>query len=503
MSVQRSEQRDVGTSGINFPNSYFQTPQAAAVRNGYAFQTEFGFLSYFGRLSYKFMNRYLAEVSVRSDGSSRFGQNNRYGTFPAASLGWIVSEEDFLKGNEVVTFLKLRTSYGIAGNAEIGNFTWQGTFAPGANYNNQPGVRPSQLANTDLSWETSSQLDIALDFGLLSDRITGSVNYYNRVSKDMLLNERVPGSSGFQSIIRNIGQMTNQGVEFNIRSFNFSGEFEWSSDFNITFNTNRIDNLGSTTSPDAIDLGFGETRAIVGYPFATFFIVRSAGVDPATGAPLYYRPRTVDGVVQNGLNGAGVDLEVARDAQGNPLPWSAAWRVPTGKNYPDFFGGFTNNFRWKNFDLSILINFSFGNKIYDDAGKRLVGNIGFGWNQMTKTLDRWQKPGDVTDVPRLSLSDNRDINTDRFIYDGSFIRLRNVTLGYTLPTSITQDWGVSRLRVYVTAINPALLYNNFPGWDPELVRDHGNDQQRNGNQSVTYLAPPQAKTISFGVNLDF
>lgn len=419
-----------------------------------------------------------------------------------------MSNEDFLKGNEFLTFAKLRLSYGISGNAAIGDFTWQGVYNTGSNYNGLPGTLPGQLPNSDLTWETSRQLDLGFDFGLLNDRISGSVGFYNRLSTGMLLNERVPSSSGFSSVIKNVGEMSNRGLELNIRTVNISeDDFEWSTDFNITYNTNKIEALGSITNPDAIDLGFGETRAIVGYPFASFYIVRYAGTDPNTGLPVYFRPKTEVGpdgktITKNGLNGQPIDLEEARDANGNPLPWNAGWRVPTSKNYPDIFGGITNTLKFGNFDIIAQFVYQLGNSIYDDAGKRLVGNIGFGWNQMDLTLNRWQQPGDITDVPRLTLKQNRDINSDRFIYNGDFLRLRMLTIGYTLPKETSQSMGFSNMRVYLTGIN-LLTFTSYPGWDPEVVRDHSTDQQRNGNQGVTYLTPPQARTYTLGINVDF
>ncbi|MFM7774180.1 MAG: hypothetical protein ACKO9V_04925, partial [Candidatus Kapaibacterium sp.] len=208
-------------------------------------------------------------------------------------------------------------------------------------------------------------------------------------------------------------------------------------------------------------------------------------------------------VAMNGLRGRALELEEARDTSRNPLAWNANWRVPTGKNYPDAFGGITNTFRYAGFDVSVLFTYQIGNSIYDDAGKRLVGNIAQdgGWNQMTLTEQRWQKPGDQTDVSRLTLKGARDINTDQHLYSADFLRLRNLTIGYTLPNAMTNDLGLNRLRVYMTAQN-ILTFTSYPGWDPEVVRDHTTDQQRNGNQGVTYLTPPQARSFIFGVNLE-
>jgi TonB-linked SusC/RagA family outer membrane protein len=527
LSAQQSRQRSVGIFAQNFPNETINNPAAASGIQGYGGESAFGFVGYFGRLSYTLMDKYLLGASVRWDGSSRFGRENQFGFFPSASLSWIVSQEDFLKGNDILSFLKLGASWGLTGNAEIPDFGWRGTYGsgPASQYNGQPGTFPTRIENPFLTWERASSVDIAADFGLLGDRISGRINYFTRTNFDLLLNVAIPGSSGFNSVLQNVGRVENAGLEFSARSYIISTpDFSWVTDFNVTWLRNRvIDN--ANLPPDAVG-GPGETRTLPGFPLGSFFINRFAGVQASDGM-VRVRRRVNDQSVQQQtrfnsnfpnnreqIAGRFVDTTVFirggsplfLDIDGNLTDeYNLADRVPQGNPYPTFIGGWTNTFNFKGFDVSILLTFQTGNNIYDDAGKRLIGNIGFGggWNQMRQTLNRWRQQGDVTDVPRLTLNaSQRDINTTRFLYDGSFARLRNITIGYTFPESIVSAIGISRLRIYGMAQNLA-VFTSFPGWDPELVRDVDAGQASNLGQGVTYLTPPQSRVFSFGINLDF
>lgn len=519
ISAQNSRQRGLGIYATNFPNETVTNPAAASGIQGYGWETEHSFVGYFGRLSYSLNDKYFLGASVRWDGSSRFGREHQFGFFPSLSASWILSQERFLSGNDIITFLKIGASWGLTGNAEIDDFAWRGTYGtgPSAQYNGQPGIFPTRIENPFLTWEKASSIDIAADFGLLNDRISGRINYFTRTNFDLLLNVSIPGSSGFNTVLQNIGKVENSGLEVSTRFYVISTpEFSWNTDINVTWLKNKvIDN--NNLPPDAIS-GPGETRVVVGYPLGSFYINRFAGVQPS------------DGMVQVRRRAAGNAVNFASSAEarqsarfidttvfirgGSPLFYDLDGnitdrydlnnRVPQGNPYPTLVGGWTNNFTFNGFDASILLTFQTGNSIYDDAGKRLIGNIGFGggWNQMRETLGRWQKQGDVTSVPRLTLTpSDRDINTSQFLYDGSFVRIRNITIGYTFPTSIISSLGVSRLRIYGMAQNLA-VFTSFPGWDPELVRDVSG-QGANLGQSVTYLTPPQSKVFSFGINLDF
>jgi TonB-dependent starch-binding outer membrane protein SusC len=537
MSVNRYDQLDVGANGKDFPNPYFTNPQSGAIKQGFSNQTAFSFIGYFARADYKLRDRYLIKASVRRDGSSRFGDSTRFGLFPAVGLGWIVSEEDFLKNNETISLLKLRGSYGLTGNAEIPNFDRYGTYFAGADYNGQPGIAPGRLPNTRLGWERATTLDVGLDVAFWGGRLSTTLAYYNKTTTDLLLNVSTPASIGFGSVLQNVGTINNNGVEVTISSKNLVGDFTWSTDFNIAFNRNNvIDNAG--LPPDAVG-GPGETRILPGYPIGTFFINRFARVQSKTEmVNIQFRDtvqlRNPNGsiTIQNNTTTFDPNKPESRAnvsgkwsnkmvlvKGGSPLfynlngeltdTYDTQDRVPLGQPYPIAFGAITNTFTYAGFDLMFLINFSIGNSIYDDAAKRQVANPGFNWNQrVNETADRWQKEGDVTTVPRLTLaqngdqSDARDINTDRWIYDGTFARLRQVTLGYRIPASALETLGLTNVRIYFTATNP-LVISRFPGWDPEIFRDVYSAREANLGASVTYLTPPPAKGYTLGISVGF
>lgn len=518
MSVNRSDQLDVGANGRNFPNPYFTNPNSAAIRQGFSNETSFSFVGYFARVDYKLMDRYLLKASIRRDASSRFGSDTRFGIFPAIGLGWVMSDEEFLKNNETVSLLKLRASYGLTGNAEIPNFERFGTYFAGADYNGQPGIAPGRLPNNNLGWEQAAMLDAGLDFAFWQGRLSGTIAYYNKTSTNLLLNVSIPASTGFATILQNVGSLNNSGFELSLSSKNLVGEFTWSTDLNLAFNRNNVINNGGLP-PDAV-AGPGETRLSPGYPIGTFFINRFAYVQASDGMVQVQRrssdnntsfnsnkPDNRDNVsgrfidttimVRGGsalyynLNGKLTDVYDTKDRQ------------PLGQPYPTVVGGITNSFSYMGFDLMFLINFSVGNSIYDDAAKRQVGAVGFRWNQrVNETEQRWRKQGDVATVPRLSLTENRDINIDRWIYDGTFVRVRQITLGYRLPASVLETLGLTNLRIYATASNP-FTFTRYPGWDPEIQRDQYGAQGANLGASVTYLTPPQARGFSFGVNVGF
>ncbi len=531
MSVNRYDQQDVGANGKDFPNPYFQNPNSAAIKAGFSDQTAYSFVGYFARLDYKFKDRYLAQLSIRRDGSSRFGDSTRFGIFPAVGLGWIISEEDFLKDNEVISNLKLRGSYGLTGNAEIPNFDRFGTYAAGADYNSQPGISPGRLPNTRLGWEKSATLDLGLDVALWGGRLSGTFAYYNKKTTDLLLNVSTPASTGFASVLQNIGEISNSGIEISLGSKNLVGDFTWATDFNIAFNRNKvISNAG--LPPDAVG-GPGETRILPGYPIGNYFINRFAYVQPSDGmVKIQFRDtvqlRDANGAISVQGNATTFDPNKPNNKAnvsgkwsektvlvrgGSPLfynlngeltdTYDTQDRVPLGQPYPTAFGAVSNTFTYAGFDLTVLVNFSIGNTIYDDAAKRQVANMAFGWNQrINETEKRWKKQGDVTDVPRLSATENRDINTDRWMYSGSFARVRQITLGYRLPSGVLESLGVTNVRFYATGTN-LFVITGYPGWDPEIYRDVYNRAEANLGASVTYLTPPPTKSFTFGVSVGF
>jgi TonB-linked SusC/RagA family outer membrane protein len=459
-------------------------PDSLLSKTSTAVLEKYTFTSFFTRINYDYMGRYLVYGSLRSDGSSRFGKNNKWGYFPAFSLGWIASEEEFLSPVKWLSFLKVKAGIGFTGNAEIPNYQQYGTtsqYNNGIIYNGDSILYELNLENPDISWEKTVSYDAGVEFGLFKDRIYGEVAYYNKRTTDMLLQVKVATSSGWQQVWKNIGEMENKGWEVTLTSRNLVKKLKWETTFNIGFNKNKVLDIG-TAGSDAF-AGTGDTRVIVGECIGVNYLVRFAYVDPDDGRPVFY------------------------DKNGNlTKTYTPDDRVVAGKPYPDFIGGLTNSFKYKNFDLSFLFNFTSGNDIYDDAGKRHYGWIGQ-WNEVRDILNRWRKPGDVTDVPRLTLDENLsgiipDRNTTEFLYDGSYIRLRELSVGYTFPATKLERLKLKALRVYFVGTN-LLTFTNYPHGDPEIFRDMENILQKNLSPGVTYLTPPQAMTFSVGFNLTF
>jgi len=481
MSYQSSDRYLTFVSGTNFPtDSFTKLASAADITGGSTTQTVFRFLSYFARTNYTFKDRYLLSASARVDGSSRFGENERYGFFPSVSAGWIMTREDFMQDVNFLTFLKLRVSYGLTGNANIGNFPSRGLYG-GTGYAGLSGLAPSQTPNPDLKWERTTQYNFGLDYELVGDRISGEIDYYIKKTDDLLLNVNVPSTSGFTSQLRNVGELENKGFEFVINTHNLVGEFQWTSNFNIAFNSNEITDLDG----QVITGGF-LNRAVEGEPIAVMFGKEYAGVDPDNGDALYYL---------HSEDGKDYDA-------GTTNEYSDANDVVIGDPNPEFIGGLGNRFSFKNFDLNVLLQFVYGNDIYNGGGRYQSANGDFFDNQTKKQLDRWQEPGDITDVPEARLFGANGSNpSSRYIHDASYLRLKNVVLGYTLPQSALERLNLRRVRFYVTGVN-LLTFTDYPSWDPEVNTDLYT-QSNNLNIGNEFYSVPQARTISFGVNIGF
>ncbi|HMP93582.1 MAG TPA: SusC/RagA family TonB-linked outer membrane protein, partial [Phnomibacter sp.] len=445
-------------------------------------ETNFSFLSYFLRANYKFNDKYLATVSIRRDGSSRFGRNARYGYFPAFSLGWVLSQENFLANVKALSFLKLRASYGQVGNAEIGNFPQLGLFSGDAGYAGAAGQRPSQIGNPDLKWETTTQTDVGLDFGLLNNRITGEIDYYYKKTTGLLLNVNIPATSGFNSQVKNVGSLENRGVEFVLNTQNLIGKFKWSTNLNIAYNRGRVLNIQGQVIEGGIS---SMNRVMEGQPIGVFYTVEYAGVNKDNGDALFYLNTLQNGQLNKGtVNASG---------------YNQAQRVVVGDPNPDYVFGVTNNFSFKGFDLSVFFNGVLGNQInIYGMGRYSSANFRFEDNQTADQLAAWTTPGQITNVPQARwLSNNGAQLSSRYIVDGSFVRLRTVTLGYNVPASITRKLKIERLRIYASGQNLA-TFTNYPYWDPEVNADSFDSNIAKGNDFYT---PPQPKTILFGINI--
>ncbi|MFT2008170.1 TonB-dependent receptor [Pontibacter sp. 13R65] len=479
MSYQNATTSTSSVQGEGFPNDDFKKlASASEITFGSSTATGYSLVSYFARANYKLHNRYLVSLSARVDGSSRFGTDNKYGVFPALGLGWILTDEAFLENVNFLNFLKLKTSIGLTGNQEIGDFESRGLYSV-VSYAGVAGIYPTSVANPDLKWETTRQFDAGISFGFLNNRISGSVDYYLKNTTDLLLNVQVPATTGFTSITQNVGKLENKGWEFSLTTQNLTGELTWSSSFNYSRNRNTITDLqGQVIVAGAIN------RAVEGQPIGVFFTRKYAGVDAATGDALYYLNADSDETTTN---------------------FGAAQQQVVGNPNPKFTGGFVNDFTYKGFDLSILLQFVYGNDIYNSAGRYQSANMDYLDNQTADQLNRWRQPGDITRVPEARFYDSNGTGeSSRWLYDGSYLRGKNLTLGYTLPKNVVTKAHLGSVRVYLTAQN-FFTITNYPGWDPEVnTQGTGPSSQRaNVGAGTDFYTIPQAKTFAAGVNFGF
>ncbi|MEQ1552819.1 MAG: TonB-dependent receptor [Ferruginibacter sp.] len=445
------------------------------------------FASFFARINFASNDKYFLQVSARRDGSSKFGTNNKYGFFPTASAAWVLSDEKFLKNNNFINNLKLRTSYGLVGNSNIATGKYYYGYGNNRNYNNTPVLDPYNIGNPDLKWETVRNFDLGLDFGLLNNKLTGEISYYRKVTVDQLLEPGLGASSGFQKSWRNLegGKILNEGVELTLNYILVKKQQLYVSvGGNISKNYNEVLNLGSIGA-DALQGGFNDTRIAEGYPVGTNFLVRYHGVDPTDGLPIWL------------------------DKNGNQTKtFSLDHRVMAGKVLPNFSGAFNTEIAYKTVEFKTLWTFVSGGNIYDGSAK--YQNVGNNWNIRRDLLDRWTKPGDVAKYPRLTnsvtnypgLGTNDNYNSTMFLYDASFMRLREISLAYKLPKGLLQKTPFSNAKISLVGMN-LLTFSKYPGADPEITRDFQNSQDRNMSPNITFLTPTQAKSFVFSLNLNF
>ncbi|UZO80468.1 TonB-dependent receptor [Aquimarina sp. ERC-38] len=491
--LNKTTRRFISVTSNQFPSDDFQTVTGGAeVVAGAGSETAFAFLSYFARATYDFKGKYLFKASIRRDGSSRFGVNERFGIYPALSGGWIISNEDFMNDSEVLSFLKIRVSWGDAGNAEINNFPSRFLFGAVA-YNQRPGISFTQAGNPDLTWETTEQTDIGLEYGFLNNRITGEIDYYVKSTGGLLFNEPLVPSAGGPNnptvgdptISRNIGELRNTGVEFTLNTKNILTEnFSWSTNFNISNNENEIISLPNGNQ----DIINGQNINRVGEVANAFFLLEYAGVDPANGDALYI------------LNSENADGSLNKETTTNA---NEANRIAIGNPFPEWYGGLTNNISYKNVDFSFTLQGEFGASIYNGGGRFMSASADFFDNQTIDQLDRWQQPGDITDVPQVRLfQGNGTAQSTRYLEEANFVRLRNITLGYSLPVDVIQKYGFSNIRIYLTGVN-LLTFTNYEGFDPEARTDAAGVRGGTPNPGQEFYSAPPAKVLSLGLNLNF
>ncbi|NEM97430.1 SusC/RagA family TonB-linked outer membrane protein [Pontibacter burrus] len=489
IEYQEVVQNSIGAYAGDFADPFFKdiiTGTFAEQIGSDGARTHNGFDSYFGRLSYDFGNKYYAEVAFRADAFSGFGMNNKRGYFPAGSVGWRISEESFLDGVDFLNDLKLRASYGIVGNSNIADFASR-TLYGGGLYVEQNGLSPVQVGNTNLKWETSNKLDIGFDLSVLQDRVGLTFDYFNTSITDLVLNAPVLRTTGIPgaSVSTNIGSMNNKGFELALNTVNIEkNDFSWSTNFNFSKVKNEVTSLYND-----VPVVSGSSQAAVGYAIGEFKLIRWAGVNPDNGMAMFL---SKDGVVKQ-YDPATQKYYLLDGSETTQITGDDA--VFAGNPYPKWFGGVDNTFRYKDFDIGVFFQFSGGNKILNQTRAGLMTN--YMNNNLNEIKDRWQKPGDITDVPRLYLQDNVSTRlSTRWLEDGDFLRLRQLSIGYNVPSELTDKAGISTLRLYAQAQNVFVL-TAYKGFDPEV--------NTNRNVNIAYgvdnRSIPQARSFTFGVNI--
>ena len=430
-------------------------------------------MSYVASVNYSYDDKYYASFSFRRDGSSRLSPDTRWGNFWSLSASWRLSQEKFMQSlKSVLSDLKLRASYGVNGNLPSSYYGYQSTYTTGAFYNGKPSPWESTLGNEELTWEKNYALNLGLDIGLFS-RVNVSLDWYTRTTKDLLMSKQLNSISGFSSLLTNVGQMRNTGVELEVRSNNIkTKDFSWTTAFNLSHNKNKILKLADL--PWFVD---GRYVRKEGYPFNTIYLREYAGVDPETGSALYYDN-------QQDENGNYTKNKVTDPGQASPIPLKDIT--------PTISGGFMNTFNYKFIDLSFNLSYSFGGYSYDNASY-ILQDDGYSVisNKSTEQRRRWQKPGDITDVPRFVYGNKKggNYNSSRAIHSTDHIRLKSLILGLNAPKAWLQKLGIGNARIYFSGTN-LLTWAAYDQYDPEM------------SGVVGFYTPP-LKTYAFGLELKF
>ncbi len=458
--------------------------------------SEWALMSYMARANYSYKDKYLATATIRRDGSSRFGTNNKWGTFPSASIAWRISEEEFFQTVGFIDYLKLRTGYGVTGNQQIGNYSFASALTTiKYNFNNNPvnAVVPYIMPNPNVQWESQKQFNIGFDATILDQIISLTVDLYHKKTEDMLVPMAVPILTGYSDVYVpyiNAGEIVNKGIEITVTSHNFRDRFKWDTDFNISINRNEVTSLNDTIPLPRGSVGFNQNLARIepGYPVDVFYGFVSDGIFQnqeeveahalqVPGEDPYNRTSAGD-ISFVDLNSDGIIDDADRTYIGNPNP--------------DFIFSLNNRFDYKGFDLNIFLQGVVGNDIYN-ANRIWNEGMAVAYNQTAETLKRWTVPGSETAVPRAVFNDpNKNTRpSNRFIEDGSYLRIKNIIFGYTLPESILGKIRISSARVYISGTN-LWTFTKYKGFDPEV-----------GVNGIDLSIYPVTRTISVGVNIGF
>ncbi len=466
-------------NGKDYPSDQLTRIVSSANQTGTSTGTSSSLLSFFGGANLSYDSRYSLDVTLRADGSSRVGKNNRFGYFPAVGGAWNLTNEKFFPWKQTFNSLKLKGSIGLGGNENIGDFASLALWSGGSNYNGEAGLSPEQLGNPDLKWETTRQWNIGLNATLWHQRVDIELNYYDKYTYDLLLARTVPWKTGFKSIVDNSGEISNKGVEFSLTTVNLEKKsFSWKTTFTLAHNANKVEKLTTDVSGN-----YTPFKLFEGYPLYSMWVYKYLGVDPQTGDAMY-----------EDLTGDGKITVADKQVVGN------AWPIVEGL--------FRNTFALGPVNIDINLYYKYGNKVFNYTRMFLEsgGTRGVTRSMQKSSVNYWKNPGDTGVLPRPKSSANADGSfnyegqSSRVVEDGSFIRLKNVTLSYVLPTRMVQKIGLQRATVNVTGGNLFLL-TRYTGPDPEV---NVNRDGVNGLvQGMDFGMPPQPRSFTAGINLTF
>ncbi|WP_164975193.1 TonB-dependent receptor [Lutibacter sp. HS1-25] len=474
--------------------------------------------SLFGGFNYDYKNKYLVGGTMRRDGSSRFGENNKYGYFPSATIGWRMSNESFLENSQLVNNLLIRASYGVTGNERIGDYDFTGAFLPGAVYNGVNGVYPVRLGNPDLSWENTASANIGIDVSMFERRLNVNIDAWQKTTTDLLANVPLPEESGFGSIRKNVGSVDNKGLDVSVSGTILKAkDFSWNSSFNISFLKNKVTKLDGHTPFES-----GPYYIEEGQPIGNIYGFKNLGIYQYDESNAYSNegvrltPNFEEGTFVNyTLNGAEYTGTVnkmknaGQTLQGGDIIWedvdgnfdiTAVDRQVIGNGLAKYFGGFSNDFRYKNFRLGLLFDYNFGNDLYRrwDESRNDLNSSG-----ETPGPDRiegaWKNPGDITVYPRLTrVTQNREAPNSFYVTSGDYIKLRYIKLDYSLPKDVIASVkGLEKVSLSL-AVNNVLTWTNYIGYNPELG-NRGNPL----NPGLDDLRYPNDREIILGLKVQF
>ena len=461
----------------NLVDGIYELGPAANMYEASSYSHNYRINSFLSRINYNYDDKYYLSLSLRADQSSRFYKDNWTGTFWSIGGNWRISKENFMKDIKWVDNLSLKASYGQQGNDDIldsdgysNYYLWQSLYELGWNNGNNIGAVVSTLETKDVSWEKNNNFNIGLEGTLFDQRLRFGIEYYYKKTTDMLLEYPMALSTGFKGYNANVGDMRNTGVEMEIGFTPVkTKDLRW----DLTWMGSTVSNKVLKLTAESPEIVSGVRVYKEGYPIRTFYMPKSAGVDPATGAQLYWAYKKDE----NGDMIPGTEYITSSTSEAN------ASKYYLGSRIPDLYGSISSNLSYKGIDLAILTTYSIGGKVYDSNYNSLMGLWYFSSTWHKNELRRWQKPGDITDVPRVTIAGS-DLTTDRALIDASYFAIKNITLGYTIPTNLIRRIGMQNLRVFASVDNLA-IWTHLDGMDPQYNFSGGTDYNYVPNKTWT------------------